>query len=182
VATDISDFCIDALHKRFGAAGNVQVVQADLRSWNPGRSFDSIVMINVLEHIEADADALRSLSRHLRPGGTMVLYVPALNGLFGKWDLKVGHFRRYSRWRLRHVFEEAGLEPLELRYSNLLAIPAWALFTRFSPADAATADRTLPAWDRYAVPLSRFIESRVRIPLGLNLLGVARRDEYSPAR
>jgi SAM-dependent methyltransferase len=174
VATDISEECIAALHERFDDASNVDVIQADLRTWSTDRQFDSVVLINVLEHIEDDAGALRSLSRFLRPGGSVVVYVPALNGLFGNWDRKVGHYRRYSRWRLRNVLRAAGLEPVETRYSNTLAIPAWMLFSRFSKAKPSTADRGLPAWDRIVVPISRFIESRVRMPLGLNLLGVGR--------
>jgi SAM-dependent methyltransferase len=174
VATDVSEECVAALHHRFDNSPNVQVVHADLRSWEPDETFESIVMINVLEHIEDDAGALRSLSRFLRPEGSMVIYVPALNGLFGDFDFKVGHFRRYSRWRLKGVMHAAGLQPGETRYANMLAIPAWLAFTRFAEVDPEGA-KALPIWDRLAVPTSRFIESRARAPLGLNLLGVGTR-------
>ena len=87
-------------------------------------------MVNVLEHIADDAGPLRGLSRLLVPGGNIVVYVPALNGLYGALDEKIGHYRRYSVWRLREVFREAGLDPVELRWVNFLAIPAWAAFGR----------------------------------------------------
>jgi len=177
LATDLSDSCIAAMQQRFSAAPNVEVRKADLRELDPaelGRSFDSVVLINVLEHIEDDAGTLADLKRFLRPGGRLVIYVPALNGLYGPWDRKVGHFRRYSKWRLREVVAAAGLELSELHYANLLAIPAWFAFSRFSAGSNDDPGGSLSIWDRTGVPLSRTIETRVRPPVGLNLLCVAR--------
>jgi SAM-dependent methyltransferase len=175
VATDIDDTCVAVLHARFDGVENVEVVQADLRKWETDEQFDSVVMINVLEHIEDDAGALERLSRFLKPGGSFVIYVPALNWLYGPWDLTVGHYRRYSRKRLRGVFEEAGIEPTEVRYANMLAIPAWVAFSRFSKADASSVSKSLPIWDRLGVPAGRFLEAHLRVPIGLNVLGVGRR-------
>ena len=87
-------------------------------------------MVNVLEHIRDDVGVLSSLQRFLEPGGSIVIYTPALNGLFGSWDDYAGHFRRYSKWRLREVFRQAELDTVELRYANLLAIPAWSFSLR----------------------------------------------------
>lgn len=173
VATDLSESSVAAMRGRFRDHPNVEVMQADLRTWEPGRTFDSLLMINVLEHIRDDAGALVSLSRFVRPGGTIVIYVPALNGLFGKWDDYVRHFRRYSKWRLGEVMRQAALEPVELRYANLLALPAWIAFSPLMKFDA-DGRHSLSIWDRTAVPLTRLIESRVRVPIGLNLLGVGR--------
>jgi SAM-dependent methyltransferase len=173
LATDLSDECVSALERRFADVPNVEVKKADLRTLDAGEGFDSVLLINVLEHIEDDAGALASLGGYLRPGGTLVMYVPALNGLYGAWDRKVGHFRRYSKWRLREVVREAGLTVAELRYVNLLAIPAWFAFSRSRVE--STVGTSLSIWDRSGVPLSRLIESKVAPPLGLNLLCVARR-------
>jgi hypothetical protein len=130
------------------------------------------VMINVLEHIEDDVGALASLRSVLNPGGNVVLYVPALNGLYGAWDRKVGHFRRYSKWRMREIAAEAGLIVGELRYVNLLAIPAWMAFSRSNIE--TTVGSSLSIWDRVGVPAGRALESRVRVPVGLNLLALLR--------
>jgi 2-polyprenyl-3-methyl-5-hydroxy-6-metoxy-1,4-benzoquinol methylase len=180
LATDLSDTCVAAMRQRFASAPNVEVRKADLRVLDPdqsGRRFDSIVLINVLEHIEDDAGTLAGLKRFLRPGGAVVLYVPALNGLYGPWDRKVGHFRRYSKWRLREVAAEAELELVELHYVNLLAIPAWLAFSRFGSRVDGDPGRSLSIWDRTGVPLGRLIESRLHPPLGLNLLCAARPRE-----
>jgi SAM-dependent methyltransferase len=173
LATDLSQSSVEAMRRRFAGVPNVEVREADLRTWDPGRTFDSLLMVNVLEHIRDDVGALSSLSRFVRPGGSIVLYVPALNGLYGNWDEHVRHFRRYSKWRLRDVLRLASLEPVELRYANVLAMPAWLAFSMFMRVDT-DGRRSLSLWDRTLVPVTRFIESRVRVPLGLNLLGVAR--------
>lgn len=172
MATDLSDPCVARLEERFAGRDDVVVAKADLRTFEPAEPFDSVLMVNVLEHIEDDAGALARLRTFLRPGGTAVLYVPALNGLYGPWDRKVGHFRRYSRWRLGEVLRGGGFDVAELRYVNLLAIPAWAAFARSDVE--ANVGRSLSLWDKAAVPVIRAVESRVRAPIGLNLLGVGR--------
>lgn len=171
VASDLSDACIAALNRRFEHAPNVMVVQQDLRELqeSPER-FDSVVMLNVLEHIEDDVGVLSALRSVLQPGGRIVIYVPALNALYGKPDRMLGHFRRYSKWRFRAIAAQAGLQIVTSRYVNMLAIPGWWIYSH------TNLDRTygpsLSAWDRTGVPLSRALEKRVRVPVGLNLLAV----------
>ena len=170
LATELSDPCVERLRERFAHSPTVQVLKADLRTFEPDEAFDSVLMVNVLEHIRDDAGVLSHLRSFVTPGGAVVLYVPALNGLYGAWDRKVGHYRRYSRWRLGEVLRQAGFETELLRYVNFLAIPAWVVFSH-SDVDA-TVGPGLSVWDRKAVPLIRAMESRVRPPIGLNLLGV----------
>ena len=175
VANDVSALCVQALRERFAGNANVRVDDRDLRGLESDERFDSVLMVNVLEHIADDAATLEGLSRLLVPGGNIVVYVPALNGLYGPLDAKIGHYRRYSVWRLREVFREAGLEPVDVRWVNFLAIPAWAVFGRGDVNDAERSSRLLSLWDRAAVPAGRFLEEHVRVPIGLNVLGVGRR-------
>jgi SAM-dependent methyltransferase len=175
VANDMSPSCVQALRTRFAGHPNVSVEDRDLRVLELDARFDSVLMVNVLEHIADDAGALRGLSQLLVPGGNVVVYVPALNGLYGALDEKVGHYRRYSVWRLGEVFREAGLEPVELRWVNFLAIPAWAAFSRGDVDDRQRSGNLLSLWDRTAVPAARLLEAHVRMPIGLNVLGVGRR-------
>jgi NAD(P)-dependent dehydrogenase (short-subunit alcohol dehydrogenase family) len=92
------------------------------------------------------------------------VYVPALNGLYRALDEKIGHYRRYSVWRLREVFRAAGLEPVELRWVNFLAIPAWAAFSRGDVDDRRRSGKLPALWDRTVVPFSRFLEDHMRTP------------------
>jgi cyclopropane fatty-acyl-phospholipid synthase-like methyltransferase len=177
LATDLSDLRVAALEERFGAVPTVTVAKRDLRDLrDDGARFDSIVMINVLEHIEDDAGVLSDMRNLLRDGGNIVIYVPALNGLYGRFDRQVGHYRRYSKWRMREVAVEAGLRVDELMYVNALGMPAWVAFSAtYSEGRVRHAGQgSLPIWDRTGVPISRAIERRVRIPLGLNLLASLR--------
>jgi hypothetical protein len=92
--------------------------------------------------------------------------------LYGRWDRKAGHYRRYSKWRMRGVLASAGLAEVDLRYMNSLSIPAWWIFSRGN-FERSVAGR-LNLWDRTGVQLGRAIESVISPPLGLNLFCVAR--------
>jgi 2-polyprenyl-3-methyl-5-hydroxy-6-metoxy-1,4-benzoquinol methylase len=172
VLLDSSEACWMAMNDRFRDMENVEVIHGDLRELSMNQVFDSIMMINVLEHIYDDAGILALLRSHLVPGGNVVLYVPALNGYFTAWDRKVGHYRRYSKRRLLGVVAEAGLILRHLEYVNLLGLSSWPFSGQMLKSGDSAAG-PLSLWDRYATPLSRAIEQRVRIPIGLNLLCVA---------
>jgi SAM-dependent methyltransferase len=175
-ALDTSLTCAEALRSRFADAPNVTVVHGDLSALGEAR-FDSILLTNVLEHIADDTGFLNDLQRRLLPGGRIVIYVPALNGLYTGWDRKVGHYRRYSNRRLTGVIEESdGLVATHMRYANMLAIPAWMVSGLMVDESDRTA-HSLDTWDRFAVPTIRAVESRVPPPLGLNLLGVAQNKD-----
>jgi SAM-dependent methyltransferase len=179
VATDLADSCLSALRERFKDAPNVEVRRMDLRHMDIAETFDSAVLVNVLEHIEDDRGALCALSERLNAGGNCVIYVPAFNWLYGDMDRDLGHYRRYSARRLAGVAREAGLHPTVLCYANLLAIPAWAVYARRktgqSQGDVDSAQRNLNLWERIGVPVTRALEQRVQPPIGLNLLCVARK-------
>ena len=173
VAIDRSPWCVAELRRRFERSANVTVRQVDLRELlDEDQRFDSVVLLNVLEHIEDDVAALKSLAGLLGPCGRIVLYVPALNGLYGRWDRKVGHCRRYAPWRMRDVLAEAGLVEVEIDYMNVLSIAPWWVFSH-SDVERSTASR-MALWDRTGIRLGRRLESIVRPPIGLNLFCVAR--------
>jgi SAM-dependent methyltransferase len=73
---------------------------------------DAVVAFEVLEHLEDDVAALRRWAKWLRPGGRLVLSVPAQPHRFGPWDEAVGHYRRYTRDSLEEALVEAGFEPI----------------------------------------------------------------------
>ncbi len=135
---------------------------------------DSVVAVNVMEHVQDDVAFLRAAARALAPGGHVLLFVPALPALFGSLDRAFDHFRRYTKPVLRGRLEEAGLEPVEVRYMNLPGVAAWWLAgkilrrTTVKASDART-------YDRWVVPWVRAVESRISPPLGQSLLAVARK-------
>lgn len=133
VLTDTEPAYRAYLGRRFSDRPNVQVraltlpeVPVDLRA-DP---FDSVVCLNVLEHIEHDVEALRAMRDMLRPGGAVVLLVPALPALYGELDRALGHYRRYTAEVLRSRFGDAGLTVRHLEYFNLAGMPGWWLVGR----------------------------------------------------
>jgi SAM-dependent methyltransferase len=174
LAIDRSPWCIDEMNKRFATIDNVEVRKVDaLDLVDEGRRFDSIVMLNVLEHIEDDVAILRTLGSLLEPDGRIVLYVPALNGLYGRWDRKVGHYRRYAPWRLRAVLDEAGMAPVEMGYMNALSVPVWWAFSH-SDVEKSNAGK-MSLWDKTGIAWGRRIESVIPVPFGLNVFCAARK-------
>jgi SAM-dependent methyltransferase len=174
LAIDRSPWCIDEMEKRFAAVDNVEVRKVDaLALVDEGRRFDSVVMLNVLEHIEDDVEMLRMLGTLLETDGRIIIYVPALNGLYGKWDRKVGHYRRYAPWRLRAVLDEAGMAPVEIGYMNALSIPAWIAFANTDVEKSNAA--SMSVWDKTGIAWGRRIESVIPVPFGLNVFCAARR-------
>ena len=90
---------------------NIPLVQFDLsNSPLTSNSYDAVVLLNVLEHIEDDRAACRHIARMLKPGGVAVIEVPAGPELFDDYDIELRHFRRYTLQGLRATIEGAGLE------------------------------------------------------------------------
>ena len=176
VATDISAWCLDALHTRFPPESAVEVRSLDLATYDPGEErFDSIVLVNVLEHIEDDGTALLKLREALRPGGRLILYVPAFMLLYSKFDREIGHYRRYRKSGLVELLRESGLRPIDARYVNSIGAPGWFLWVRVL-GRASSDDVTVGACDRIVVPAARAFEDRWAPPFGLSVFAVAVRD------
>src|SRR6478735_1189251 len=129
-ATDLSPRCVEELRTKFAGDPRVHVELADAGSIDDGTPYDSAILVNVLEHIEDDVDALRDIGARLRPGGRIAIYVPAFEGLYSDFDRRVGHRRRYRRSHLAEVVDRAGLRVVEARYVNSLGAIAWWTFAR----------------------------------------------------
>ncbi len=174
VVTDVDPGCVTHLRRRFAARPEVEALELDLRGALPdvGPPVSSIVAVNVLEHIEDDSATLRSLATMVKPGGTIVLWVPGYMQLYGDFDRRVGHVRRYTPTTLRTAIVDAGLVPTEVRPVNLLGGIAWWLAVRrggVGPPRAAVRR----GYDRVLVPATRALERRWTPPFGQSILGVA---------
>lgn len=90
-------------------------------------SFDLITLFDVLEHIEDDVGALKALVPYLKPGGKIMITVPAYAWMWSDHDVKHHHFRRYTRARLNHVLEAAGLNLTYTSHFNTILFPLAAV-------------------------------------------------------
>jgi SAM-dependent methyltransferase len=173
-ATDVSTTFLEILRQKFAAVDDVSVLELDVTGLDARGTYDSIVMANVLEHIEDDADALRRLHEALTPGGRLVVYVPAFMLLYSRFDREIGHYRRYRRPQLRSLFRDAGFRVVDDRYVNSLGAPGWFVYCRL--LGRKSSDQvTVSTCDRVVVPLVRKMEDRVPPPFGLSLLVVGER-------
>jgi len=137
------------------------------------QAFDTVVCVNVLEHIEDDAHALRLLGSVVAgQGGRVVLLVPAVPAAYGPLDAALGHHRRYTRRVLADAIERAGLTPRVVRYSNLIGLLGWYYNSRVSRI-AQHSDRQIQIFDTLIAPWASQLERVVRPPLGMSLVAVA---------
>src|SRR3954454_22033 len=174
-ATDLSKRCVDALGERFGGNERVEGLQGDLAALaTRGRRFDSVVLINVLEHIDDDADALADLRELLKPGGRLCVFVPAFEGLYSDFDRRTAPRRRYRRSQLVTTFDRAGLAVREARYVNTVGAVSWWLFAR-QLGQVPTQRWTVNLYDRVAVPVLRNFEAGREPRFGQSLLCIGQR-------
>ncbi len=175
VVTDVDPAAVASMAARFADRPEVEARQLDLGAGelpDVGGAVSTVVAINVLEHIEDDAAALRALARLVEPGGRIVLWVPAYMQLYGEFDRLVGHVRRYTPATLRAAVLAAGLVPHDVRPVNLLGGIAWWVVVRRGGAGSPDP-RMVRVYDRFVVPVTRALERRVRAPFGQTVLGVA---------
>lgn len=137
---------------------------------------DYVFSLNVLEHIEDDIDACKELYRTLRPGGHLMIYVPAFELLFTHMDVKVGHFRRYTRNSLRHCLEAAGFNVERISYYDFLGFFAsLALKLLDSKSDGTLTPTTVRFYDRWLFPLSHLLSKPFSRLVGKNLVAYAKK-------
>jgi glycosyltransferase involved in cell wall biosynthesis len=129
VATDLELPYLHILKNRFARNPTIKVERLDLNSDDTLElkryEFDTVVCLNVLEHIENDEAALQRLHEVLQPGGRLVLFVPADQKLFGTMDTQVGHYRRYSREEITRVMEAAGFQTETVFHQNVFGRLGW---------------------------------------------------------
>lgn len=89
----------------------------------PDGTFDLVLALDVIEHIEDDRKALAEINRVLKPGGTVFVFVPAFLFLWGINDIRSQHYRRYTKAELSAKATEAGFTPLRLTYFNTFLFP-----------------------------------------------------------
>jgi SAM-dependent methyltransferase len=171
--TESDDSRLKALHERFADDPRVTVLRLTLPITQPARH-SAVVAFNVLEHIQHDVPAVRAAARLLRPGGALVLIVPAFPSAMSRFDRTVGHHRRYTRASLSTALTNAGLDTEEVRYVNPIGLLNWYLMCTL--LGSFPRNRTLlRGYDRLVVPLARRLERHRRPPFGQSVFAVARR-------
>ena len=135
--------------------------------------FDSVVIVNVLEHIEDDIQELKIIKTVLNPNGKIIIFVPAMPSLYGSMDAISGHFRRYRRSELEAVVRAAGLETKSIHYFDPIGVlPYWLSYRVLNRQTLGTSSVAL--YDKVIIPMSIFLSRLIRSRgLGKNLIMIA---------
>ena len=130
--------------------------------------FDSIIYVNVLEHIENDEQELYYVYKTLKHGGHALIFVPALSFLYSDLDKKLGHFRRYYKKDLVKLVQHIGFNIRKAKYFDLAGIIPWYIVFVFLKKPITGGKVSL--YDKLMVPLTQKLEWFVTPPVGKNLL------------
>ena len=142
---------------------------------DPAAQFDSILYIDVLEHIENDRTELQHAARLLRAGGKIIVLAPAHNFLYTPFDRQIGHFRRYNRKQLRQICP-GSLTLTRLEYLDSVGMLA-TLANRCLLKQSLPTQRQIAFWDRGLVPASTFCDPLLGYHLGKSILAVMYRED-----
>jgi hypothetical protein len=135
---------------------------------------DSIIYVNVLEHIEDDELELKTVRDTLTEMGHVFIFVPAFSWLYGAFDARVGHIRRYSKPELAGKLQRAGFKVILSRYFDLPGIAPWWLKYCLLKSDVMEP-AGVRLYDRFVVPATRRLESVINPPVGKNVIAIAQK-------
>jgi len=178
VASDVEPHYVEELKRKFGASRSVRVASFSFPLTEADRQdlrreqVDTIVCLNVLEHIEDHESTLKDFAAVLPPGGHLVLLVPSLPALYGTLDVHLHHFRRYELEPLRALLQKSGFEVETLRFVNRLAVFGWWLSSRVLRRKVLPKEQ-LAAF-KLIMPLLKY-EEKHPPRFGLSLLALAKR-------
>ena len=142
--------------------------------------FDSIICLDVIEHVEKDTLALSNFRDLLIDEGTLIISVPALKIFFGDQDKKLGHYRRYTKKELTETLHDAGFEIFKIHYWNFIGIIPYVLFEKIlhkSLNDTIRYSRTTGS-DILNLLLNYWfsiVENKIPLPVGLTLIAVCKK-------
>lgn len=157
-----------------GKAFNAQtldIFEKDTASPFQAESFDTVVLLNVLEHIEDHQQAIKTLKRYLKPGGKIIILVPAQQWLMSDYDVAIGHFRRYSQITIEALLWKYELNVVENKNFNVFGIMGW--IWNFKVRRKQVFNNAHVGLFNAMVPALKWLEDRVSMPVGLSVFAVA---------
>ena len=172
-ATEADPDRLVLLKERMADHPNIDVREMLLPAADANGEYSAAVSYNVLERIEDHVGALRSMAELVRPGGRIILIVPAFMFAMSQVDIATGHIRRYTKKSMRAAMSEAGLEIEKLHYANALGLigyyGATSIF-KLAPKEGPM----VKVYDSLVLPATKFAEQLVKPPFGQSVFVVAR--------
>lgn len=145
----------------------------DITYSNLKETFDTIYTLNVIEHLKDDNEALKNCKYLLKPGGTLIVLVPAYNFLYSVMDKELGHFRRYTSKSIKAIIEQQSLKIIQNKYFNTLGILGW-LFSGVFFRSKLIKQSEMMAFNKL-VPVAKFTDRLFQNSFGLSVIAIAKK-------
>lgn len=180
VVTELQEEYCDIIRKRFAGNENLKEVIAldivdpefETKYRTFFGTFDTVFALNVVEHIADDRKAIANCKKLLKPGGNLIILVPAFQSLFNHFDTALGHFRRYTAKTLLPVFEANHLPVVHCQYFNLIGMAGWWV------SGSLLRKKVIPEGQmklyNFFVPIFRIIDKITNKWLGLSVIMVGK--------
>lgn len=153
---------------------NCSILGETICGLHSSEKFDTIIYIDVLEHIEDDKAEMLRATQFLQPGGYLIILSPAFQFLFSPFDKAIGHFRRYTSKSLEAVVP-AELKPIRLHYLDSAGFFA-SLANKLFLKQSYPSKQQVQTWDRLLVPVSKRIDKIFFHSFGKSILGIWRKE------
>lgn len=179
IALEPNAYCFERLSGATAGLSRVRRLRMTVEEYHAQaparREVDTIVCINVLEHVKDDIGVMREFAEVAAPGGRLVIQVPAMPIAYGEIDRRLGHYRRYTRASLRATLAASGWGDIRvIRYFNTIGLLGWIWNTKVR-VKQEQSDAQIRLFDKVLVPLMRRLESLAPVPFGQCLIAVAER-------
>ncbi len=137
--------------------------------------FDSVFALNVIEHIEYDNVAVQNCRKLLKPGGNLIILVPAFQSLYNRFDRELEHYRRYTQKTISRVLASQEFDIIHRQYWNSLGIPGWYVSGKLQN------NKTIPKGQmkifNYMVLISKMLDRLLLRKIGLSVIVVGQKPD-----
>lgn len=178
IGIDTSLECILALQKKYKNNANMQFILCDItdQTISNFREFnlDTVVSINVFEHIANDELAFHNISQILNPGSKFISIVPAHNILFGEMDRSIGHYRRYTKASMTTKITSSGFSIIKQEYINFLGAIGWFVNGRVFKRKTPPTNQL--RFLNFIMPVNKIFEQIFRFPIGISLVTIGEKN------
>lgn len=171
VGIDIEPACAEQWQRAYPrhTGASMDVTQPEFLELKQHRP-DTVVCLNVLEHVEDDITALRHMHAVLPAGGRAILIIPAYESLYGPIDHNLGHYRRYSKKPFADLARRLGFRPA-LKYMNMVGCVGWWVNAKVLRRTEQSEEQ-IKLFDSVIVPVLSRVEAAVEPPFGQSIFAV----------
>jgi 2-polyprenyl-3-methyl-5-hydroxy-6-metoxy-1,4-benzoquinol methylase len=180
IGIDTDETVIASLRERFSGENTMAFIRADLNDPSTSSMLadyhpDTVVSMNVLEHIADPAGHLRHIFQLLRNGQKLLLIVPGMQALYGTLDAQAGHYRRFSKGEAARCLTEAGFRVKRIFYFNSIGAVGWFITGRIlkKSIDSQATGNLALFYDRVVIPFIRPIDSIFHSFFGQSIICIA---------